>query len=65
VAPKQAVVEDEKEMGLHNQYGYNPQQFLTVYFDQKHLHQLLFLPKNKNQNKQQLSNSQGNVLVHV
>jgi hypothetical protein len=45
VAPKQAVVEDEKEMGLHNQYGYNPQLFLTVYFDQKHPHQLQFLQK--------------------
>ena len=48
MVPKQAVVEDEKETELHNQYDYNPQLFVTVYFDQKQLHQLLFLQKYQN-----------------
>jgi len=31
---------------MYKQYVYNPQPFLTVYFDQKHQHQLQFLQKN-------------------
>lgn len=48
VVPKQVVVEDEKEMELHNQYVYNPQLFSIFYFDQMHLHQLLFQQTNQN-----------------
>lgn len=46
VAPKQVAGEDEKEKEMYKQYVYNPQPFLTVYFDQKHQHQLQFLQKN-------------------
>lgn len=47
VDPKQVVGEDEKVMELHNQCVYNPQPSASVYSGQKHLHQLLFLQRNK------------------
>lgn len=46
MAPKQAAGEDGKEMEMYKQYVYNPQPFLTVYFDQKHPPQLQFLQRN-------------------